>query len=77
MNTSFQDIFSIFLNKISDYNLSQLDDDELTKYCTSVMFSAIPKIRPIEHDLEDFDKDTGEFNTKLLLAEQEIIAQFV
>lgn len=51
MSTSYSKIYNSFLTKITDYDLPQLTDDELSEYCKELMDSAIVKIPMTEHDL--------------------------
>ena len=41
--TSYTDIFNIFLNKISDIKLLDMDDNDINQMLTSWMTSAISK----------------------------------
>ena len=73
MNTSFLDIYKVFLEKISDFAILKLEDDEIQNFCRSLLLAALPKINPLENDLTyNFEDDT--FNASLLPVEIEIIA---
>lgn len=73
MNTSYEDIFKIFLGKISDFNLSRMSDYELYDYCYEIMRSAITKIDSIKNNFEDMDDELMTFNSELSALEIEIL----
>lgn len=74
MNTSYEDIFKIFLGKISDFNLFKMPDCELYDYCHEIMRSAITKIDSINNNFEDMNDELMEFNSELSYLEIEILA---
>lgn len=74
MNTSFIVVFKQFLRKITDYHIFDLSDDDVQTFCYGLMLSAIPKIRNLDHDLEDRDEIAYQFNSALTETEIEIIA---
>lgn len=75
MNTSYEKIYGIFLNKITDYDLALLSDEELTEYCYNIFISAMTKIHSFDqNDLSDKDDSNKEFNSELTDVEIEIIS---
>lgn len=72
--TSYTDIFNIFLNKISDIKLLDMDDNDINQMLTSWMTSAISKIKKCKSDLSTKDDEIQVFNDDLLDIEKEIIA---
>lgn len=75
MNTSYEKIYKIFLNKITDYDLGLLSDNELLMFCDSVFLSAITKIKSFDkNNLTDRDDDLRTFNSELTDVECEVIA---
>lgn len=75
MNTSYEKIYKIFLNKITDYDLGLLSDNELLLFCDSVFLSAITKIKSFDmNNLTDRDDDLRIFNSELTDVECEVIA---
>lgn len=72
MSTSYATIYDLFLGKISDFDLPQLEDDELEAYCGVILSSALTRLRTIEHDLSLRD-DAG-FGEDLNDTEKEVIA---
>lgn len=71
MNTSFEEIYTIFLNKISDFEIASLEDDEIAEYCERFLVSALSKIHNLTNDLTD--RDDFEFSSELTDIEKEII----
>jgi len=71
MNTSFEEIYTIFLNKISDFEIASLEDDEISEYCERFLVSALSKIHNLTNDLSD--RDEAEFASELTDVEKEII----
>ena len=75
MNTSYEKIYKIFLNKITDYDLGLLSDNELLLFCDSVFLSAITKIKSFDmNNLTNRDDDLRIFNSELTDVECEVIA---
>ena len=72
--TSYTDIFNIFLNKISDIKLLDMDDNDINQMLTSWMTSAISKIKKCKSDLSTKDDEIQVFNDDLLDIEKEILA---
>jgi len=66
LGTSYEKIYNVFLNKIIDFDLPQMEDEELLQYCDSIFFSAMPKIKSFDtSDLTDRD-DAERFFTEVL-----------
>lgn len=75
MNTSYNEIYNIFSQKITDFIILDLEDDVLQPMLLGWMKSAIAKImKPIEHDLSDRNDNEMMFNNVLNEIEKEIIA---
>lgn len=74
MNTSYEKIYNIFLNKITDFDLPVMSDEELTDYCRDILFSALVKLKSFDHNLSDRNDDLGVFNEVLSDLECEVIA---
>lgn len=73
MGTPFLTIYEAFLNKITDFDLSYMTDDEMEYFCHSVLMSALVNIKPMEHKL-DFDDGRKSFTEELAYVEIEVIA---
>lgn len=71
MSTSFEDIYTIFLNKISDFEIASLEDDDINEYCERFLVSALSKIHNLTNDLSD--RNDFEFASELTDVEKEII----
>lgn len=74
MNTSYEQIYESFLNKVVDFDFPKMTDEEFAGYCHRLMESALVKVRPLENDLSDKDDDLEEFRSELSDTEIEIIA---
>lgn len=74
MNTSYSVIFERFLLKITDFRLMNLVDNDVYKFCYSLMLSALSKIENFTNDLSDRDEELHQFNSKLTDIEIECIA---
>ena len=72
--TSYTDVFNIFLNKISDIKLLDMNDADIDQMLTSWMTSAVSKIKKCKSDLSIRDDKLQIFNEDLLDIEKEIIA---
>ena len=74
MGTSYWKIFNIFLNKIIDFDLPKMSDDQLTSYCFGIFSSAMVKVKNFDHDLSKRDDIIYSFDDELSDVECEIIA---
>jgi hypothetical protein len=72
--TPYSDIFDIFANKITDYDLFSLEDDDIEDFCTKYLKSAIVKFKKCKKDLTDRDDSEKTFNLELNDEEIEILA---
>lgn len=75
--TSYQEIFERFSQKITDYKLLELSDNDIHDMLKQWMTSAISKFRRCHTDLSDRDDELEEFNTDLLDIEKEILAELM
>lgn len=73
-NTQFIEIYERFANKVSDFDIINFTDEEMKAYCFGFMQSALPKIKPLSHELIDYDTEKSEFNFELTDVEKEIVA---
>lgn len=74
MNTSYDQIYESFLNKVVDFDFPKMTDDQFASYCNRLMTAALVKIRPLKHDLFEKDDEIASFRNELLPVEVEIIA---
>lgn len=72
--TSYDTIFERFTQKITDYKLLKLSDNDVREMMWGWMISAISKFRRCENDLSQRDDEIQTFLVDLLDVEIEIIA---
>jgi len=75
--TSYNDIYERFLQKITDYKLMDLSDDDISDMCHTWMISAISKFRRCKNDLSLRDDEIATFTIDLLDLEIEILAEMM
>ena len=71
--TSFDIIYNRFAQKVEDYKLFQLEEEDLREYLLGLLHSSIAKFR-CKHDLSDRDEILEQFNVDLDDIEIEILA---
>lgn len=74
MGTPFNEVYELFLEKISDYLLPSLTNEEISEFCHGKLISSIPKVRQLENPLDKYDDASGYFDDELLQIEKEMIA---
>ena len=72
--TSYDTIFERFTQKITDYKLLKLSDNDVREMMWGWMISALSKFRRCENDLSQRDDEIQTFLVDLLDIEIEIIA---
>jgi len=77
MATSYNDIYDRFLSKITDYELADLLDEEITVELNKFMRSAIVDFKYAESDRLVRNDESKEFANDLTELEQEIISKFM
>lgn len=75
--TSYKVIYDWALRKIEDPTLAQWPEEDLENELHGWMLSAIAKFRKCKNDLSDRDDELRQFNSDLLLIEQEILANLI
>lgn len=75
--TSYETIYEWALRKIDDPSLAQWPEGDLENELHRWMLSAIAKFRKCKNDLSDRDDEQKQFNSDLLLIEQEILANLM
>ena len=75
--TSYKVIYDWALRKIEDPSLAQWSEEDLEKELHGWMLSAIAKFRKCKNDLSDRNDELKQFNSNLLLIEQEILANLI
>ena len=74
MATSYETIYNRFVQKITDFNIIELDDYSLDNMLDGWLKSAIVRTRKCEHDLSKRDDVLQEFSEDLLDIEIELLA---
>lgn len=74
MATPYEKIYNRFSQKITDFNLIEVDDYNLEKMLLSWLSSSIVNVRKRDHDLSLRDDELQEFNEDLSDLEIELLA---
>lgn len=74
MATPYEKVYNRFLQKITDFNLMELDDYTLNDMLKGWLSSAIVNTRKREHDLSLRDDEVQEFSEDLSELEIELLA---
>lgn len=74
MATPYEKVYNRFLQKITDFNLMELDDYTLNDMLKGWLSSAIVNTRKREHDLSLRDDEIQEFSEDLSELEIELLA---
>lgn len=75
--TSYELIYDRFLSKITDYDLAQLADDQLSSSLLKFLKSAISDFKYTNKKLDNRDDFNQRFNFALTDLEQEILAKYM
>jgi hypothetical protein len=74
MATSYEIVYNRFIQKITDFNILDLDDYSLDNMLDGWLKSAIVRTRKCEHDLSQRDDEAQEFAEDLSDLEIELLA---
>lgn len=74
MATPYEKVYNRFFQKITDFNLTEVDDYTLNEMLKGWLSSAIVNARKREHDLSLRDDEIQEFNEDLSDLEIELLA---
>ena len=74
MATPYEKVYGRFLNKVTDFNLAEVDDYSFDKMMNDWLDSAIIRVRKCEHDLSKRDDEAQEFEEDLSDLEIELLA---
>lgn len=77
MATTYDAIYNIAANKITDPEIALLSSDDLEEMFHDYLISAISQFRKCKSDLSDRDDEIRQFNADLLDVEKEILAILV
>ena len=74
MATPYEKIYNRFLQKISDFNLAEVDDYSFDEMLNGWLNSAVIRVRKCQHDLSKRDDELQEFEEDLSDLEIELLA---
>ena len=74
MATPYEKVYNRFLQKISDFNLAEVDDYSFSEMMNSWLNSAVIRVRKCQHDLSKRDDEFQEFEEDLSDLEIELLA---
>ena len=74
MATPYEKVYNRFLQKVTDFNLVEIDDYSLDEMLQGWLTSAIVNVRKREHDLSLRDNEIREFTEDLTDLEIELLA---
>ena len=74
MATPYEKIYNRFLQKISDFNLAEVDDYSFDEMMNGWLNSAVIRVRKCQHDLSKRDDTIQEFKEDLSDLEVELLA---
>ena len=72
--TSYLTIYNRFLDKVTDYFIFELSDEDTCKYCHKLLMSALANLKNLDNNLDDIDDDNSVFNSDLTNKEIEYVA---
>lgn len=76
MATKFSEIYTLFLGQIDDYELANVEKDELDAVLIRYMINAISNLQDSMHDMDNVvDIENETFNVKMGFTEKSIIAK--
>lgn len=74
MATPYEKIYNRFLQKITDFNLAEVDDYSFDEMMNGWLNSAVIRVRKCQHDLSKRDDELQEFEEDLSDLEVELLA---
>ena len=74
MATPYEKVYNRFLQKISDFNLAEVDDYSVDEMMNGWLNSAVIRVRKCQHDLSKRDDELQEFEEDLSDLEIELLA---
>ena len=77
MATSYEEIYNLAANKITDPEIALLLPEDIEELFHGYLISAIHKFRKCKNDLSNRDDELRQFNVDLLDVEKEILAILV
>ena len=77
MATSYEEIYNLASNKITDLEIALLSQEDIEELFHGYLISATTKFRKCKNDLSNRDDELRQFNVDLLDVEKEILAILV
>jgi hypothetical protein len=74
MATPYEKVYNRFLNRITDFNLAEVDDYSFDEMMNGWLNSAVIRVRKCQHDLSKRDDELQEFEEDLSDLEIELLA---
>lgn len=74
MATPYSKVYNKFLQKITDFNLAEVDDYSFDEMMNGWLNSAVIRVRKCQHDLSKRDDELQEFEEDLSDLEVELLA---
>ncbi len=74
--TSFVTVYQSFLNKITDFDIASMTDEEIENKLFPLLVSSITKFSQCKNDTT-LDEDAGEFEGSLTIEEIEILSSLM
>lgn len=75
MNTKFDEIYGLFLSSVDDYDLANVDDEELTYVLENYLKNGLGHLLNGARNFIDFDDEAKEFKTELSAIEKLAVAK--
>lgn len=75
MATKFSEIYDLFLGQIDDYELADLDEEEIDIVVEKYLINGLLTVESSISDFEDIDLESKQFNNTIPLAEKIILAK--
>lgn len=71
MNTTFQDVYNMFLSRITDYSILNLNEDEINEEFKILLKKALAKFRTKkdlipDYELEEFNRELDEMEILII-----------
>ena len=81
-NTSYQELFDLFMQQVEDYRLLELynggvGESNLTTYLIGFMNLAIPEFEPCTQNLQDKDDGAKTFNFEMTMENKKLLSKFM
>lgn len=75
MATPFSEIYDLFLAQIDDYELGELDPEEIDIVVEKYLINGLVSVQSLVTDIEDVDLQNKQFNQSIPLMEKVLLAK--